>query len=705
MNYDKELLELFGYKSLYPAQELAISKGLLDGKNILVTTPTSSGKTLIGLMATINVLLQGKKIVYLSPLRALAQEKFNDFSVFKTLDATTKLGRKIKIKISTGDYDSNGSNLKDADIIILTNEKMDSIIRHGGNWLKKVGLFIIDEIHLITERERGPTLEMILTKIKTMYQAQIIGLSATISNSDEISKWLGCELVESNWRPVPLSEGVYDYGKVRMNNGTTFDVDFSNTSASINLAMQSVKDGGQVIIFAETRRRAISLAVKASNELPKLIDFNKNKNGTKKISDQILKENPEINKALGSTISNGVAYHHAGLNGKTREIIEHGFRNGDLKILTATPTLSMGVNLPARRVIIASIFRYDFEYGGSMPLSVLEYKQLCGRAGRPNFDKYGEAIIIADSRIDSYELYDHYVLGASEPIRSQLINEKALRFHLLGIIATSAHINKTKIYEILNQTFLAFHVESDYIQSKIDQILEYLISGELVILEGDFYVASKFGKRISLLYIDPYTAIQFKKNLESHQTTSDHAIEFLKYICDASDFYPKLTLRSSDMKQIIQYPNSLSLDTSILFEISSSRSLLGLLYWMQEASENVLNEKIGIEPGDLYRMTESANWLSYSLYEIAKLLGRTDLLKEIYFFRQRIRYGIKEELIPIIQLEDIGRIRAKSLYNAGLMDLQKILEVPEHKLARIPKIGAKLAKQIKNQINSYKYAN
>jgi len=126
---------------------------------------------------------------------------------------------------------------------------------------------------------------------------------------------------------------------------------------------------------------------------------------------------------------------------------------------------------------------------------------------------------------------------------------------------------------------------------------------------------------------------------------------------------------------------------------------------MQEASENVLNEKIGIEPGDLYRMTESANWLSYSLYEIAKLLGRTDLLKEIYFFRQRIRYGIKEELIPIIQLEDIGRIRARSLYNAGLMDLQKILEVPEHKLARIPKIGAKLAKQIKNQINSYKYAN
>jgi helicase len=704
MNCNEELLKLFGYKSLYPAQELAISKGLLDGKNILVTTPTSSGKTLIGLMATFNVLLQGKKIVYLSPLRALAQEKFNDFSVFKTVEATAKLGRKVKIKISTGDYDSNGANLRDADIIILTNEKMDSIIRHGGNWLKKVGLFIIDEIHLITERERGPTLEMIITKIKNMYhQAQIIALSATISNSDEISGWLGCELVESNWRPVPLSEGVYDYGKVRMNDGTTFSVDFNISSASINLAMQSVKDGGQAIIFAETRRRAISLAVKASNELPKLINFDTN--GAKKISDQILKENPEINKMLGSAISKGVAYHHAGLNGKTREIIEHGFRSGDLKILTATPTLSMGVNLPARRVIIASIFRYDFEYGGSMPLSILEYKQLCGRAGRPKFDKYGEAIIIADSRIDSYELYDHYVLGTSEPIRSQLINEKALRFHLLGIIATSAHITKAKIYDILNKTFLATHVESDYIQSKIDQILEYLIDGDLIKFERNFYVASKFGKRISLLYIDPYTAIQFKKDLESHQKMSDHAIEFLKYICDASDFYPKLALRSSDMKQIIQYPNSSFLDSSILFEISSSRSLLGLLYWIEEASESMLNEKIGIEPGDLYRMTESANWLSYSLYEIAKLLGRTDLLKEIYLFRQRIRYGIKEELIPIIQLEDIGRIRARSLHNAGLINLQKILEIPENKLAQVPKIGAKLAKQIKNQINSYNNAN
>jgi helicase len=186
---------------------------------------------------------------------------------------------------------------------------------------------------------------------------------------------------------------------------------------------------------------------------------------------------------------------------------------------------------------------------------------------------------------------------------------------------------------------------------------------------------------------------------------SDHAIEFLKYICDASDFYPKLALRSSDMKQIIQYPNSSFLDSSILFEISSSRSLLGLLYWIEEASESMLNEKIGIEPGDLYRMTESANWLSYSLYEIAKLLGRTDLLKEIYLFRQRIRYGIKEELIPIIQLEDIGRIRARSLHNAGLINLQKILEIPENKLAQVPKIGAKLAKQIKNQINSYNNAN
>ncbi|MDW0280841.1 MAG: DEAD/DEAH box helicase, partial [Nitrososphaeraceae archaeon] len=428
--YLDELLKSLKYDSLYPPQELALSKGVMNGNNVLVTTPTSSGKTLIGLMGMINILNMGKKVVYLTPLKALATEKFNEFKVITDLSCFRN--RRVNIGISTGDYDSSGSELNDKDVIILTNEKMDSILRHDSNWIYNVGLFIIDEIHLLTERERGPALEIILTKIKLMPQKpQIIGISATISNSDEVAEWLTCEPIQSNWRPTELIEGVYNYGKVTMNDGTNYDIDNmgitdNTTSAITSLAMDSItNDGGQSLVFAETRKRTVSLAKKTSEIVAKFLDKTSIKLA-QKAGVEILKEgdDTELTRTLSSTVAKGVGFHHAGLGAKSRQIIENAFRNGIIKILFATPTLAAGVNLPARRVVITSIFRYDSEYGGNVPLSILHYKQLCGRAGRPAYDKYGEAIIVADSRTNPEDLYNHFVLGVPEPIVSQLMNER-----------------------------------------------------------------------------------------------------------------------------------------------------------------------------------------------------------------------------------------------------------------------------------------
>ena len=140
------ILDLLGYSSLYPPQELAISKGLLERKNLLITTPTASGKTLIAAMAAIKAIEKGLKVVYLTPLRAIATEKYQYFGALKSVNIN---GRQIRIRISTSDYDSLGIELADADIIVLTNEKMDSIIRHGTEWIYKVGLFVADEVHLL----------------------------------------------------------------------------------------------------------------------------------------------------------------------------------------------------------------------------------------------------------------------------------------------------------------------------------------------------------------------------------------------------------------------------------------------------------------------------------------------------------------------------------------------------------------------------
>ena len=704
----QELLRLLNYGSLYPPQELALSKGVMNGNNILVTTPTSSGKTLIGLMGMINILRKRKKIIYLTPLKALASEKFNEFKIIKNLSCFNN--RKIDIAISTGDYDSSGAELIDKDIIILTNEKMDSILRHDSNWMFDVGLFIIDEIHLLTERERGPTLEIILTKIKLMSQRpQIIGISATVSNSDEIADWLKCESIQSKWRPTELIEGVYNYGKVTMNNGTTLEIDNigiadNSSSGIISLAMDSItNDGGQSLVFAETRKRTVSLAKKISDIVLKLLDKS-SKISAQKIGAEILKQgdDTELNRTLSSIVTKGVGFHHAGIGLKSRQIVEDAFRKGIIKILFATPTLAAGVNLPARRVIIASIFRYDYEYGGNVPLSILQYKQLCGRAGRPAYDKYGEAIIIADSRTNPEDLYNHFVLGKPEPIVSHLMNENALRVHVLGVIASRPKILRSELLYFFNETFLSKYHRNETIGFEIDSLLHYLHDEGLIIMRKELLMTTRLGKRISLLYIDPKTGIYFKKKLDFYNSNkSDDGINYLHWICDSYDFYPKLTLRQNEVQYFEKMFEKHKLDSHgfSIYDYSLKKMLI-LLEWIDESSEANLNEKLGVEPGDLYRMVETAYWLSYCLYEIAKLIGRKDLLPEIAKLRLRIKHGIKSELIPLIQLEGIGRIRARALYKAGIINLVEIDKISESKLGSIPKIGVKLAKKLKNQIKN-----
>ena len=706
--YLQELLRLLNYDSLYPPQELALSKGVMNGNNILVTTPTSSGKTLIGLMGMINILNKGKKVVYLTPLKALATEKLNEFKIIQNLSCFKN--RKINIAISTGDYDSYGTELIDKDIIILTNEKMDSILRHDANWIFDVGLFIIDEIHLLTERERGPTLEIILTKIKLMPQKpQIIGISATVSNSDDVADWLRCEQIQSKWRPTELIEGVYNYGKVTMNNGTAFEIDNigvadNSTSGIISLAMDSItNDGGQSLVFAETRKRTVSLAKKTSETVSKFLDKS-SKLSAHKIGVEILKQgdDTELNRTLSSTITKGVGFHHAGLGIKSRQIVENAFRNGIIKILFATPTLAAGVNLPARRVVITSIFRYDYEYGGNIPLSILQYKQLCGRAGRPAYDKYGEAIIIADSRTNPEDLYNHFVLGEPEPIVSQLMNERALRVHVLGVIASKHKILKSELLYFFEETFLSKYHGNESISFEIDSLLQYLSDEGLIIMRNELLMATKFGKRISLLYIDPKTGIHFKKNLDNYNSNKiNDGTNFLRWICDSYDFYPKLTLRQNEIEYFERMFEKHKLSSYGLSNYDYSlKNLIILLEWIDETSEANLNEKIGVEPGDLYRMVETAYWLSYCLFEIAKLIGRKDLLAEINILRFRIRHGIKSELIRLIQLEGIGRIRARSLYKAGITNVTQIDKISESKLGSIPKIGVKLARKLKDQIKN-----
>ena len=692
-----EFLKSQGYEKLYPPQADSVKSGLLSGQSVLVSAPTASGKTLIAMLAMLGYLSKNKgKVVYLSPLKALAHEKFLEFKKLEKLS----VGNKIKTAISTGDFENIETNLGKSNILIMTNEKMDSIIRYGAEWIDDIGLVIADEVHLIGDESRGPTLEMILTQLKLLEpRPQIVGLSATITNSDELASWLDCKLVKNDWRPVPLSEGVCYSGVVTMGGGKTFKVEQSIRGTPIDLGVQSVQDGGQSLVFAETRTRSKSLATKAADAVSKILKAEDTKD-LEKASRKILSENEhtELVETLASLVKKGVAFHHAGLNQNCRTAIETEFRKGTIKLLSSTPTLAAGVNLPARRVVISNVNRYNAKIGANRPISILEYKQLCGRAGRPQYDKYGEAIIVVRNE-STEDLIDYYVNGEPEPIESKITDDKSLRTHVLSVIVTNPGIKKQDILEFFLQTLGGRQSRKSTIKFAIDISLRFLSSQDLLVEKGGRYAATKFGQRTSMLYIDPFTATSFRDAVKNVSKQGRHTLGFLHLISNCEEFFPKFSLRKQDYETTsLLIENNLSEMLEPISEYDCSRSLLALHSWITESSELSLSNNLGIESGDMHRMKETANWLSYCLREISKHAERADLLEELGDLRNRIVHGVREELVDLVRVKGIGRVRARALYKRGIKTRDDLRKIPVNKLAEIDKIGSTLAKKIKSEL-------
>ncbi|MGB9784539.1 MAG: DEAD/DEAH box helicase, partial [Fervidicoccaceae archaeon] len=464
-----------GLRELYPPQEEAIKKGLFEGKNILMVTQTASGKTFLAELLAIDTVMKGKgKVVYLSPLKALADEKFRDFTLYYG-------DLNLRTILTVGNYDSDEPRLERYDIICTTYEKMDSLVRHRPNWLEKVSLLIIDEIHYLDDEKRGPVLESLIANLKLMIpNSQLFALSATVGNSEEIASWIEAELVESNWRPVPLREGVFFRGKVIYRDGDVEKINTKYSSPILDLVNDTITDGGQALVFVNSRRRAVSLSKILADRLE--LDPVE---GAEELSEKMRNssEVSSLNEELSQLISSGVSYHHAGLTVEQRREIEKAFRNGILKVIVATPTLAAGVNLPARRVIIESSERY-VAGEGSEPIKVLEYKQFAGRAGRPGFDEYGEAILIARSTYEVEDLFKTYINGSPEKIRSKMGSPLKFRTYLLSYLVTFKGVNEEGIERYLEKLLLFRQTSEKKLKELVEDSLKMLIEGNFVIATG-----------------------------------------------------------------------------------------------------------------------------------------------------------------------------------------------------------------------------
>ncbi len=722
----REVLEGMGICQLFPPQEDTIKAGVLDGQNVVLASPTASGKTLIAeLCALKHVLVNHGKVIYLSPLRALASEKFEEFQKYASIRKVD--GRKVSVGISTGDFDSADNWLQRYDIIVTTNEKADSLLRHRAKWMDSISAVIADEIHLLNEAERGPTLEIVLARLMQVNpHIQVLALSATINNVDEIAGWLSAKYIVTEWRPINLKEGVILQDEIQYRDGESRRIEIENRQPVINLVLNTLRNGGQALIFASTRKNAVAAAKNVASHMDKVLVpksgsklvkrslEEQTRSSLEKEAKKILDagERTGLGDELAELVRSAVAYHHAGLSGAHRKIIEDAFKERKIKVLTATPTLAWGVNLPARTVIIQDYRR--FEAGlGNYPISVLDYKQMAGRAGRPKYDKFGESVLIAKTADEADYLMESYVLAKPERIWSRLAVERIIRAHVLSTIASDYAHTEQGIYEFFGKTFYAYQYDVKAIKNVINKILRFLHDEEMIYVLGDDILATKFGKRISELYIDPLSGVIIRDALQGKMPVLTE-FSLLHLVSHTPDMGPimrpyqremdRLAVQTEEHRQelFVEPPDQWSDHIGYAEFLGEVKTAMVMNNWIEELPEEKILERFSVQPGDLYRTIETAKWLLHATDELSPVVVKNKEVSALsHELVERVSKGIKRELLPIVALEGVGRVRGRIIFNAGYQTIEDLKHASVEDLTNLPSVGPRLAKKIKEQVGGY----
>ena len=623
-----------GIEQLYPPQAETVDAGICAGENVMAAIPTASGKTLIAQLAMLTANGPG---LYIVPLRALATEKHATFSELPGVD----------VGIATGDYDSPAAELADHDIVVATSEKVDSAIRSGASWVDDIGCVVVDEVHLLGQADRGPTLEVTLAHLRRLTPGvQLVALSATVANADEIADWLGAELVESDWRPVDLRTGVADADAVRYNDETIdpLGIDAAelppeadlDTETTARLVDGALADGGQSLAFVRSRREAESLAERLRGDADETGDDDTQADREAVATEIETLDGTVTGQRLADCVRDGVAFHHAGLRSGHRALVESAFRNRTLDAICATPTLAAGVNVPARRVVVRDQQRYTGS--GTEWLPVLEVHQMCGRAGRPHLDPYGEAILVDTD--DPETLADRYLDADPEAVESKLASEAALRTHVLSIIASGFAETEAGILDVLAATFYAHQTPVDDLAGIVAAVIKELIEMGLVVrssidgtddADSRVLAATEIGATVSTQYITPETGVRIVEGLRTAEEMTDPtALTALEIICDTPDMHDTY-LGNEERAAIYEYARrhagefTTAMGEAEEFErwLEAVKTARILAEWSEGATIETLVDRYRLGPGDLDSRIERADWLLSAADAVADVLGVT----------------------------------------------------------------------------------
>ncbi len=640
----REQYRASGIEELYPPQAAAVEAGVTRGENVVAAIPTASGKTLIAELA---MLTADGPALYIVPLRALAREKYESFAELPG----------VSVGISTGDFDSPAEELGDEDVVVATAEKVDSAIRNGASWVSELACVVVDEVHLLGRARRGPTLEITLATLQRRAPGvQIVALSATVDNPDAIAAWLDAELVESTWRPVSLRTGVHADGSVDFDDGSTLAVDVPptgpnddrDTEVTAALVADAVDDGGQCLAFVRSRREAESLAARLAEEstLRERYSGGSGGDGGRNAADADVTETVETDddppgprlaaqvrerggtetgRRLAAAVESGVGFHHAGLASDHRALVESAYRDRDLGVICATPTLAAGVNVPARRVVVRDLERYTGEE--MTPLPVLEVHQMCGRAGRPHLDPYGEAVLVA-AETDPSAVRERYVDAGPEAVESQLTEREALRTHVLSVVASGFAGSKRGVLDLLDATFFAHQSPDVDLSGLVDAVAAELSEMGLLAVGGtaaegdaaaDALSATDLGATVSRQYVRPETGARLVdaiRTIESMPDADVTPLTALGAVCatpDTRGTYLGNRERAAIYRYATRHAAEFTTDPDEAADFESWLCAVKLarilLEWTEGADAEALVDQYRIGPGDLESHVERATWL------------------------------------------------------------------------------------------------
>jgi helicase len=600
-----------GIDDLYPPQTAAVEAGVCDGDRLVVAVPTASGKTLIAQLALLTADGPG---LYVVPLRALAREKYETLSALPD----TSVG------ISTGDLADPEEELAANDVVVATSEKVDSAIRNGAAWVEGLACVVVDEVHLLGSEGRGPTLEVTLATLRRRTpDVQVVGLSATVANPGEIADWLDADLVADDWRPVDLRVGVHADGEVAFDDGTSREAPVAGvdgdeaTAATAALVSAAADEGGGALAFVRSRREAERLAERLRAEgLPGDADA---------AAAALDAGATATGERLADCLRDGVAFHHAGLRSEHRRLVEAAFRERRVGAVCATPTLAAGVNVPARRVVVRDQKRFDGEETDWLP--VLEVHQMCGRAGRPGLDPYGEAVLVAGDE-DPDEVRRRYVGADPEAVESKLADREALRTHVLSTLAAGFASSRADLLDLFDATFYAHGASVDALGETLDGALADLAAMGMVD-RSDGLAATPVGAQVSRQYISPEGGARVVEGLRAMAgMAAPTRLTALELVCHTPDLRTGW-LRGDERATVYRFAREHAgefvreMGAVDEFEawLTAVRTARALAALADGTPEERVVESYGVGPGDLESRVERARWLLGAAESLAAGLG------------------------------------------------------------------------------------